>query len=278
MDDLYNNAWGDSSDYASTSSTAWKSPVVPSSAQHEDADLANPSWSTGSDIKWDEPSHHASGFAWSTAEPDLAWGSNKYEDIPLGKPEIESTDEDPPIPTVKVDDVESPKSPEESHTPETVVTDDAAPAGLGFSPPIDVEQESPTASPDPDGFGTFEDATTAEDKEYATKLTSDVEDDAWGSPWASAPVEDEEDDATPVDEWEVARQHKEQLDRKVVCALMSTLLVYLILAPRSLRSSWPVSSASARSTIEMRLIPTSLESRRVGKSHGCPIGAAASKA
>ena len=96
MDDLYNNAWGDSSDNyadtdnrASTSHTAWVSPVLSTPAQHEEADLATPSWSTGADIQWNEPSEHAGGFAWSAADPDLAWGANPYEDLALGKTETE---------------------------------------------------------------------------------------------------------------------------------------------------------------------------------------------
>ncbi|EKM49925.1 uncharacterized protein PHACADRAFT_130328 [Phanerochaete carnosa HHB-10118-sp] len=220
MDDLYNNAWGDSSESAA-SSAAWTSSGATSSTQHDKANLANPSWSTDSGIKWDQPPDHVSGFSWATAEPDLAWGSNTYEDIPLEKSETTSTDEDDPTtPTVEAADIEKP---ELAQTTEPPSANGTAPVGLGLGLPVSAKQESPTASPlDQDGFGTFEDATTVE--ESKPRLTSDLQDDTWSSPWVSGPVEDEEDETKPVDEWEVARKHKEQLDRKVPPELLASII------------------------------------------------------
>lgn len=224
MDDLYNNAWGDTSDFytngsqnnASSSQSAWVSPTVASPPQHEEADLATPSWSTGADIKWNEPSEHEQthGFAWSTTEPDLAWSASTYEDIALGKPEeIPSTEEPSSIAENKSEDEDDVDV--KSNVPEPLVTSSPAP-DLRLSSPIPSEVDSPPASPGQDGFGTFEDAATFEDTAFPAQVSAGMEEDTWGSPWAGAPAEAGEDGEKPVDEWELARKNKERLDRLVV--------------------------------------------------------------
>ncbi|GJE91037.1 hypothetical protein PsYK624_071850 [Phanerochaete sordida] len=222
MDDLYNNAWGDSSEYPASSAT-WSTTPVVSPAQHEEADLANPSWSTGNEVKWDQPSEHASEFGWSTADADAGWGPSTYEGISIEKPETDSGPTDENIPTTPTTEDTTVEDTDEDRSTESPVTEDAAPVGLGFSVPVSIESESLAVIPDPDGFGTFEDATSV--SELHSKLAPDVEEDSWGSPWASAPAEDEDEpEAKRVDEWELARKNKEQLDRKVPPELLASIL------------------------------------------------------
>ena len=85
MDDLYGNAWGDSSDITGDihlpQTTSWTTPKLPT---HHEADLAAPSWSTGTGIGWNEPSEDAHGFNWSGNDPDLAWSADtNFQDIPI---------------------------------------------------------------------------------------------------------------------------------------------------------------------------------------------------
>ncbi|KAI0675511.1 hypothetical protein C8Q78DRAFT_988093 [Trametes maxima] len=86
-DDLYQNAW---SETTRTIPATLKDPNPPwtptklNSSYGEEADLAAPSWSTGAEIRWDEPPR-SPGFSWSQAEPDLAWGPSTYEGISFGK-------------------------------------------------------------------------------------------------------------------------------------------------------------------------------------------------
>ena len=121
MDDLYNNAWGESvqlddqdpsrshtlttTAHTADSSTSASSnpfssfnlkPSWPQSApspigtgntvEDDEADLAAPSWSTGAGIRWNEPSEDSHGFGWSHTEPDMAWGASTYDSIQIGKP------------------------------------------------------------------------------------------------------------------------------------------------------------------------------------------------
>ncbi|KAI0641931.1 hypothetical protein C8Q79DRAFT_986405 [Trametes meyenii] len=86
-DDLYQNAWSETTHTIPATLKATNPPWTPTklnSSYGEEADLAAPSWSTGTDIRWDEPSR-SPGFSWSQAEPDLAWGPSTYEGISFGK-------------------------------------------------------------------------------------------------------------------------------------------------------------------------------------------------
>jgi hypothetical protein len=235
MDDLYNNAWGDASDnyadagsHASTSHTAWVPPTSPTAAHHEEADLAIPSWSTGNEIRWNEPSEHSGGFAWSATEPDLAWGTSSYEDIALGKAEVEPVADRPLSPTLEEESSSDPKL----SSPELTREDSIVSANLHTSPPNLSERNSRSTSPDRDGFGTFEDALNVENVPHSPKLSPAFDEgEAWGSPWANAPPEAEDHDvAESADEWEVARRNKERLD-KVVVRLRSYISVSLLTDP-----------------------------------------------
>ncbi|KAI0741420.1 hypothetical protein C8Q80DRAFT_1194370 [Daedaleopsis nitida] len=117
MDDLYQNAWSETNDTSATfksdSTPSWP-PHKPTNSLHEEADLAAPSWSTGTGINWDEPTG-SPGFSWSHAEGDAGWGPSTYEGISLGKS------------TVKIEqDAVAPD------TPPPAAEDD-----LAFSPPAE---------------------------------------------------------------------------------------------------------------------------------------------
>lgn len=244
MDDLYNNAWGDSSDFYGTTqpatttspAAAWTSPVLSPPPQDEEADLATPSWSTGADIKWSEPSEQSHGFAWSSTEPDLAWGTSTYADITLGKADAqpakddaETTGEDEEI------DLQAPET--KSSIPDSSIPDSPVDQPIHVevrvSPPLSPKADPRSPSPDQDGFGTFEDASAFEETPYVGTPSPGLEDDAWGSPWASAPAEEDSDEeAKPVDEWELARRNKERLDRMVVRVHCSPRLGMLLKSPQ----------------------------------------------
>ncbi|KIP09992.1 hypothetical protein PHLGIDRAFT_125828 [Phlebiopsis gigantea 11061_1 CR5-6] len=226
MDDLYNNAWGDSSDfyastrdYASSSQTTWV-PPSPTSPQHEEADLANPSWSTGADVKWNEPSDHeqSHGFAWSATDPDLAWGTSTYEDIGLGKRKSSTPDEDK---NSEVD--EEPVDDEGVSTKSGPIEPIATLDNLRTHSPESPQAESPPSSPDQDGFGTFEDATAFDDVTVASRTSTGLEEEPWSSPWAGVPAPAEEE-KQPIDEWEVARRTQERLDRLVPPEVLANII------------------------------------------------------
>lgn len=221
MDDLYNNAWGDSSQfYTSTdkpTTSTWASPSLTTTAHTEEADLAAPSWSTGADIRWNEPSEQESGFSWSNTDPDLVWEPpSNFSDIQLGKSEplaeeADVRDDESSPPEDDDEDDSSPPSPTEHHdTPEGKYVE-SLPSRSPSPPP---DPRSP--SPDVDGFGTFASALDADDVEHSATIPQDIEADAWGSPWAGAAEEEDREEEPKVDEWELARRQKEKLDRKVV--------------------------------------------------------------
>ena len=228
MDDLYGNAWGeppknnnDAAPFASSSAATWVSPKLALPVQ-EESDLAAPSWSTGADLQWDEPSDNAHGFNWANQDPDLAWGASAYDDTAQKSPYEalgQETTKQESIPEEPEEDGESTDKPSTESTAST-------PSSRPPSPPavtedIRVEQfpasEAQPPSPDVDGFGTFETAEDHESHAYAADATPDMEADAWGSPWGAGQDAANEDTEERVDEWEVARQQKEKLDKKIVC-------------------------------------------------------------
>lgn len=242
MDELYGNAWGDSSDLAEelqSPKTPWTSSKP--KAHDDEADLAAPSWSTGVDIRWNEPSDEAGGFGWSADEPDLAWAPETvHRDI-----QIQRTASSEPEPE---DEVSLPTSNESEAEEEKHIKPN--PLGLlgveDARPSSTVDEEytlrsstPPSRSSSPDGFGTFE--TGADEVSKPLSSTLDIEDEDWSSPWVGTapPEEEDEEEANKVDEWEAARRQKEQLDRKIVCFacyriyhLMNRWICYL--ASRSL--------------------------------------------
>ena len=235
MDDLYQNAWSETTDSAATfqngSTSSWTSPRI-TSPLHEEADLAAPSWSTGADLSWNEPG--SPGFSWSQTDADAGWGPSTYEGISFGKssPQVEAVATESLDPTGQETDAND--GVEEG---EDVVQDAAFPSpspielpSSVFKPPLTSPTSDPisvqgyeavvvpVAPPSPDGFGSFEsgfDADTAHSPGYAV---NSAEADPWGSSaWTDANPQ-EEDDA-PIDEWERAKQEKEKQDRRVVSAV-----------------------------------------------------------
>lgn len=224
MDDLYQNAWGDST----TLAAGWTS----SHLHDDEADLAAPSWSTGSAVPWDDPTG-SPGFSWSHAEPDQAWQSSAYEGIVLSK----HSEED-------VQETSSQRETEEADQPDASTQGADAfhaeisspprlpsptPAFVPTNAPAPVHAETVFSPPDLDGFGTFEtgdDADTPSGVPFGAGQVGD-DSDAWGSAWASTePQRTDEVSEKPVDEWVRAREEKAQLDRKLVSELRSQLNVY----------------------------------------------------
>ena len=66
----------------------------------------------------------------------------------------------------------------------------------------------------PDGFGSFESGLPEETVPSPGFAVDSTESDPWGSAWADARPQLEEDE--PADEWERAKQEKAKQDRKVV--------------------------------------------------------------
>ncbi|PSR70603.1 hypothetical protein PHLCEN_2v13512 [Hermanssonia centrifuga] len=229
MDELYNNAWGEppkdpprpASESSATVQTTWTSPKLSLALHNDEADLAAPSWSTGAEIKWDEPSD-SHGFAWSSTEPDLAWGASTYHDIPLGvtpdtltvdkqlhdeEGELDTTDEST---AVSVNPTSSrPSSPHLESYPTTTQSR---------------SESSGSPSPDEDEFGTFETPTEEQSNSFPSAISPEIEADDWESPWI-AQAEGSEETAGPADEWEIARKRKERLDRKVPPEVLSSILI-----------------------------------------------------
>lgn len=170
MDDLYNNAWGESvqldnqdasnttiATVATTSalsslnlkpswSSTGSSSIGPSHAvEDNEADLAAPSWSTGAGILWNEPSEDSHGFGWSHTEPDMAWGVSTYDSMHIGKSRQS-------LETVKVDEQDkvepvalSPPSTTASTVSEPEVKEEEEPDETGYA---NVYQSLGEAEPD----------------------------------------------------------------------------------------------------------------------------------
>ncbi|KAI0352333.1 hypothetical protein OH77DRAFT_1428630 [Trametes cingulata] len=226
-DDLYQNAW---SETTNTIPPALKDDPPPTwtstklaSTYAEEADLAAPSWSTGADIRWNEPS--SPGFSWSQTEPDLAWGSSTYEGISIARPPVE----DAVAPTSKPEEEELAE--EEAFVNPFKDVSPAPPSPVRGSCPPAAELAIPEAHEDvpevvvpasPDGFGSFETALPEETLHSPGLSLDTVDADPWGSAaWDSAQPEVSEE---PVDEWERARQEKAKQDRRLPPELLASIL------------------------------------------------------
>lgn len=225
MDDLYQNAWTSSIDHdediTGIAQSTWKATKSPAEAQDGEADLAAPSWSTGADIRWNEPSE-ASGFSWSHTEPDLAWNASTYDDIQLGP----SSQNDPSDVQTEAKGNEEEQRLEEPKTNVPVIaqTPTAEIEENGYISPVldpaSPSKHSPVTTPtlrptSPDGFGTFTSALETVDSTNSF-AQDDIAADTWGSAWESGPAAADEPPEQSVDEWEAAKQQKARLDRKVV--------------------------------------------------------------
>ncbi|KAM6496962.1 hypothetical protein JOM56_007435 [Amanita muscaria] len=201
----------------------WADPWNHSQKPAEEADLANPSWSTGTGIQWDEPSDFPSLWNNNSTDAAAAWVPPKspYDDLPIGRTLSQSD----------VDPSDSPVS--ESHgtigfqTAPASPTQDSPP-----SPAPPLSHPTPfasTRSTSPDGYGTFESANTDIGAgAWTTSATSfpsgETEDgNAWGAAWA--PVSDPPDEEEPqLDEWEMAKMQKEKQDQHVPPELLASIV------------------------------------------------------
>ena len=260
MDDLYQNAWSESAEsshapFSTDPPPSWSTPTKLASTYGEEADLAAPSWSTGSGIRWDEPS--SPGFSWAQTDQDAGWGSSTYEGINLGKHSLDSEETPNAHDIPEVDDQQTTDDLEPAPTSTGTVTRTPSPKfePLPSSPPPSAAPLSPPARPvltheyevevnpvgnapgSPDAFGSFE-SGLPEDIEHSPGFAvGDTETDPWGSAWADSKSQEVEEE--PVDEWERARQEKAKQDKKVVrCTSWNrgTSLAHILQPPELLAS------------------------------------------
>ncbi|KAI0331445.1 hypothetical protein GY45DRAFT_1360805 [Cubamyces sp. BRFM 1775] len=233
-DDLFQNAWSETTNtipdtLKQDTKPSW-SPNKLNSSFGEEADLAAPSWATGTGIRWDEPSG-SPGFSWSQAEPDLAWGSSVYEGITLGKVPDEEKPAADDAAAVEVDEDEGKDEencydelPQES-VPERTPTPDRATPSPPTAPVLPSSHEiAPelAAPPSPDGFGSFEVGAVDEVAKSPGFAINGVEDDPWGATAWTESKEEAVDE--PLDEWERARQEKLKQDRRVPPEFLANIL------------------------------------------------------
>ena len=229
MDDLWGNAWGSPDDDASA--TTWPSSKKPQNDDHQEDDLAVPSWSTGPGIQWDQPSDtqsplwsnaHHTAQDWSIEHPygdislensrpaeppgDLPEDKNSKAESPI---EPESHSFPPPLPRAQFDDITA-------HSPSRELDEELPPSPTPSSP-------SPEPSPpsSPDAFGTFtigaEHSDTAPFPTTGGSLGGQIDNNEWGSPWGSVSKDvDEESAQFASDEWESAQLRQLEMDRRVV--------------------------------------------------------------
>jgi hypothetical protein len=220
MDNPWANGWSDEpekptlNDPEQTSITpSWTaSHAHSSSMSSEEADLSTPSWSTGVGMKWEEPPDTL-GSLWSptTDSGHLdPWESSTYKGISLSPipPSDGASEKSPPI---------SPVQREETPPIPSLVQE------ISITPKSSSPSTQLTHLPSsPDAFGSFETAISSGGMEDPWSSTSafppDTEEvEQWGSAWTvpKAEVEESTKQVLP-DEWEIAKQRKESMDRQVV--------------------------------------------------------------
>ncbi|KAG6891263.1 hypothetical protein C0995_008515 [Termitomyces sp. Mi166 len=159
---------------------AWHDPARP----QPEADIALPSWSTGTAVPWTESSPDQSALWVPSEPPGTAWAS-PYDSISLGKPSCS------PVP--------QPASSEPTSEPQTIHT-------------------PPPASPD--AFGSFETVLKSEESDLdpwaAGSVLSPAQEDVW--------VQTPEQDVKSVDEWEEAKQQKARQDEHVPPEILASIL------------------------------------------------------
>jgi hypothetical protein len=227
MDNPWANGWSDEPEKPTfndpeqnISTPSWTALHAHSSSLGgQEPDLSAPSWSTGAGMTWAEPSQ-TQGSLWSqtTDSGHLdAWGSSTYEGITLGRltPELPSPqennnrEESPPVSPVPREDTPPVPSPVQ----EITITPPRTPS---------LTTQSPYWPPSPDVFGSFETGIDAEStgdpwSSLVSAFPPDTEEvDQWGSAWTAPRVEEETVEKVLPDEWEVARQRKENMDHQVV--------------------------------------------------------------
>ena len=242
MDDLWGNAWGSPDDDAKA--TAWSASEKPQNDDHQEDDLAMPSWSTGPGIQWDEPSDtqnplwsnaHHTAQDWSHEDPygDIALANSRSAEPPAddnSTVELPVEPEPPslstPLPRGQYDDITAPSLPRE-------LDGELLPSPISSSPP---PEPSPPSSPD--AFGTFtigaEHSDTAPFSTIGGSLGGQIDDNEWGSPWGSVSKDvDGESAQFDSDEWESAKLRQLEMDSRVVRNLFSptSLVLYNSFAP-----------------------------------------------
>ncbi|TFK51711.1 hypothetical protein OE88DRAFT_1734754 [Heliocybe sulcata] len=233
MEDPWGNAWGEPSkpttySTSTVSDSVWTAPSTASTG-HDDseADLGAPSWSAGDDVKWTEPSALQPSL-WSQGEDALAWGSNPYADLPIGKSDPEEPNEPSPISPKDGDD----SSTSQQSSPSTPVQNfrSESPQSVIVSPesPVSPHTPLPSLPPTPNAFGSFETGLATEDQVTSGEL------DPWSpavgtfdagpSAWSSAEGDDHAKETVRLDEWEAAKREKEERERRVPPEIVAHIL------------------------------------------------------
>ncbi|ETW79099.1 hypothetical protein HETIRDRAFT_453598 [Heterobasidion irregulare TC 32-1] len=233
MEDVWGNAWSDTADSSRSSQTAnslWTTKPR-SQLDDDEADIAMPSWATGTGINWDEPSEHPASL-WSQGATSPGWSpANPYSSFAIGKSRSPEPSEPSRSSTARVSD-ESQSSPA---SPTSSAHDERP------SSPSTIEEESQGVIPQPsspmlstpstpDGFGGFETALAAKDTDaWSTPSESFKVDVDGANTWASAWAEPQTSTSTTgeqeaVDEWEAAKREKEAMDRRVPPELLANIL------------------------------------------------------
>ena len=225
MEDVWGNAWSDPADSSRGSQTAsslWTSKPR-SQLDDDEADIAMPSWATGTGINWDEPSDNPASL-WSQGATSPGWSpANPYSSFAIGKSRSPEPSEPSQSSTARASD-ESQSSPV---SPTSSAHDERS------SSPSTIEEESqgvipqpsspiPSTPSSPDGFGGFETALAEKDTDAWNTPSESFKVDVDGAnTWASAWAEPQTSTSTTgeqeaVDEWEAAKREKEAMDRRVV--------------------------------------------------------------
>lgn len=282
MDDLWGNAWGSPDDDAKA--TAWSTSEKPQNDDHQEDDLAMPSWSTGPGIQWDEPSDtqgplwsnaHHTAQDWSLEHPygDISLANSRPAEPPADDNstvelpvEAESPPHSPYLPQGQCDDISAPSLSRE-------LDEELSPSPISSPPP---PEPSPPSSPD--AFGTFtigaEHSDTAPFSTVGGSLGSQIYDNEWGSPWGSVSKEvDGENTQFDSDEWESAKLRQLEMDSRVVrnSSPPASLVLQTVLHLRSHPSCYHGSFFTwrkLRRTLgqNLRMWP-----RKTGRSGGIPV-------
>ncbi|TDL24016.1 hypothetical protein BD410DRAFT_897166 [Rickenella mellea] len=234
MDDPWSNAWSEPAkpelkEPKETGGLGWSTTTE---TKTNIEDVGPPSWTTGS-VSWTDDS--VGGSLWAGSGDDTTLdGWKAVVDAPSTSTFAALQAEDITSDTTSV------KTPHEL-PPETNITspNPAVNVPLPFSPPPErspppepITRDSPLHVPvtlhedTPDPFGSFESGTNLPDTHPSsdefvwspaapTFDASAADGNAWGTVWAPAPKGDAgvKDDTVIKDEWEVAKERKENLDK-----------------------------------------------------------------
>jgi hypothetical protein len=214
MEDPWANAWGEPSKPATNAlppfATVTTGSHLPELGNYQEDDLGIPSWSTGTSVTWNESAGPA---LWS--QPSDTW------ELPIGKDAASArcASLGSPISPI-LSPVSTPKPEEPPPLPSLPV--EAVAQSRDPSPVYNSPRISPPGSPD--GFGTFESATTGDTWKAGTSFP-DVAADEWGSAWGPPDANKGQECDNVPDEWLAAKLQKEKKDSQVVSLSVSLLLI-----------------------------------------------------